>query len=315
MREIGGYIELDTYNLPMLYDDGVLLNCGRNSLAYLIRAKNIKKIYIPKFLCDSVRNVCKRENVSIEYYSVGVDFLPQDLPDAIEGWLYFVNYYGQISNEVIKKFADKYKNIVVDNVQSYFQPPVEGVDTIYTCRKFFGVADGAILYTDTELKEMLDRDESFDRMNFLLGRFERTASEFYKEYAENNDFFETEDVKKMSKLTENLLHAIDYEKVKRRRTENFSTLHNLLKDVNKLELTVPDGAFMYPLYVENGAKIRKELQKEKIYIPTLWADTFDVCEKDDIQCEMAENILPLPCDQRYEDADMYRIVDYIKKYL
>lgn len=315
MKEIGGYIELDTYNLPMLYEDGVLLNCGRNALAYLIRAKTIKKIYIPKFLCDSVRNVCKRENVSIEYYSVGVDFLPQDLPDVIDGWLYFVNYYGQISNEVIKKFADEYKNIVVDNVQSYFQPPVEGVDTIYTCRKFFGVADGAILFTDTELKEMLGRDESFGRMGFLLGRFERAASEFYKEYAENNDFFETEDVKKMSKLTENLLHAIDYEKVKRRRTENFRTLHNLLKDVNKLELTVPDGAFMYPLYIDNGAKIRKELQKEKIYIPTLWADTFEVCEKGDIQCDMAENILPLPCDQRYEDADMYGIVDYIKKYL
>ncbi len=314
MWEIGGYIELDTYNLPMLHGEAVLLNSGRNALAYLIRAKKIEKIYIPKFLCDSVRNVCKRENIKIEYYSVGINFLPKDLPETIDGWLYIVNYYGQISNNKIREIVVKYKNVIVDNAQSYFQMPVEGVDTLYTCRKFFGVADGAILYTDRYI-ECLETDESFSRMNFLLGRFERTASEFYSEYVANNDFFENEEVKKMSKLTYNLLHGIDYEKVKKQRTENFLVLHNALKNINKLSPTVPDGAFMYPLYVENGAKIRKELQKEKIYIPTLWADTFDVCEKDDIQCDMAENILPLPCDQRYEDADMYRIVDYIKKYL
>lgn len=27
--------------------------------------------------------------------------------------------------------------------------PVENVDTLYICRKFFGVADGAFLYTDS----------------------------------------------------------------------------------------------------------------------------------------------------------------------
>ena len=43
MREIGGYIELDTYTGKMLYDDGIKLNCGRNALQYLIKAKKIKK--------------------------------------------------------------------------------------------------------------------------------------------------------------------------------------------------------------------------------------------------------------------------------
>ena len=43
MREIGGYIELDTYTGPMLHGDGIKLNCGRNALAYLIEAKEIKR--------------------------------------------------------------------------------------------------------------------------------------------------------------------------------------------------------------------------------------------------------------------------------
>ena len=42
MKEYGGYIELDTYRLPMLHEGSIALNCGRNCLAYLIIAKRIK---------------------------------------------------------------------------------------------------------------------------------------------------------------------------------------------------------------------------------------------------------------------------------
>lgn len=62
--------------------------------------------------------------------------------------------------------------------------PVEGVDTIYTCRKYFGVSDGAFLYTDTKPQRNLPQDESYDRMHFLMGRYERSASEFYNEYVD-----------------------------------------------------------------------------------------------------------------------------------
>ena len=58
MTEIGGYIELDKYALPMLHEGAISLNCGRNCLAYLLRARKIKKILLPKFLCDSVSSVC-----------------------------------------------------------------------------------------------------------------------------------------------------------------------------------------------------------------------------------------------------------------
>ena len=111
----------------------------------------------------------------------------------------------------------------------------------------------------------------------------------------------------MSRLTENLLHGIDYEFVRRRRTENFAFLHEQLGERNRLALTVPDGAFMYPLYMENGAELRKELQKEKIYIPTLWPAVLDICRECELEYDMAKNILPLPVDQRYTTDDMQHI--------
>lgn len=306
MKEIGGYIELDTYTGPMLYGDGIKLNCGRNALAYLIEAKKISKLWMPKYMCDSCDQVLASRNVEVAYYSIGLDFKP-----AIknwDGWLYVVNFYGQLSNAYLSSLG---ANIIVDNAQAYFQEPIKGVDTLYTCRKFFGVADGAILYTEKTIP-VLQRDESYKRMRFLLGRYERTASEFYQEYVDNNHFFATEPIKKMSRLTENLLHGIDYELIRRRRTENFACLHEKLRSMNKLTLMIPDGAFMYPLYVSNGDRIRKELQREKIYIPTLWPSVFKICEEKELEYDMAKNLLPLPVDQRYNELQMADIVKILQ---
>jgi hypothetical protein len=316
MQEIGGYIELDRYTLPMLHEKVIKLNCGRNALAYLIETKQIKRILMPKFMCDSCNGVFRKYGVSVRYYSIDLSFKPINIDLQTNEWLYVVNFYGQLSNEYIKELKSTYTNVIIDQAQAYFQMPIESIDTLYTCRKFFGVADGAILYTDEILDRELPQDESFERMHFLMGRFERTASEFYSEYIKNNEFFESEPIKYMSKLTENLLHGIDYSFVKNRRTENFNILHNSLKKINKLsELIIPEGAFMYPLYVENGNVIRKRLQKEKIYIPILWPAVFDICDENDLEYDMARNILPIPVDQRYDEDDVNLILNEIFKHV
>lgn len=314
MKEIGGYIELDSYCLPMLHEKAIALNCGRNALAYLFKAKSIHRILIPRFLCSSVPNVCKRENVAYSYYEIGADLLPaQDLILGNDEWLYLVNYYSQLTNEQIAVCAAKYKRIIVDNVQSYFQAPVPGVDTLYTCRKYFGVADGAFLYTDAVLNEELPVDESFERMRFLLGRYERSAGEFYGEYVANNKLFASEPVKRMSKLTRNLLHGIDYERVRAIREENYLFLHKAFGGINGLPLSDRPGTFMYPLLLENGAEVRKRLQEKKIYIPTLWPDVFGWCGEGDTEYQMAMNILPLPIDQRYGTEELRYMTKEIEK--
>ena len=312
MREIGGYIELDTYRLPMLHDGAMALNCGRNALAYLLHAREIRQLWIPRFICDSVTGVCEREGVPYTFYGIGYDFLPsEEIPLGEGEWLYLVNYYSQLDNDVIAGFVKRYGRVIVDHAQSYFQTPLPGVDTLYTCRKYFGVADGAFLYSDAVCEGALPLDESFERMHFLLGRFERTASEFYGEYAANNDLFAEEPVKRMSKLTRNLLHGIDYDRVKEVRERNFAYLHDALKKINGLALSDRPGTFMYPLLLKNGAAVRKELQKQKIYIPTLWPDVFDFSPENTPEYDMAKNILPLPMDQRYSMTDMAEVTDAV----
>lgn len=148
-------------------------------------------------------------------------------------------------------------------------------------------------------------------MRFLLGRYERTAGEFYSEYNANNKFFATEPIKRMSKLTDNLLHGIDYKRVEKSRRENFEYLHKRLGEIN--QLNVKTAAFMYPLMIENGAFIKKKLQAEKIFIPTLWPTVFEVAKSEDVEYKMAENILPLPIDQRYGIEDIEHMVQEVLK--
>ncbi len=311
MKEYGGYIELDTYHLSMLHEKAIALNSGRNALAYLIEAKKIRKLAIPYFLCDSVSNLCKRESVDFRYYHIGIDFRPEDVVLAENEWLYIVNFYGQLSQDFLMSLKIKYERVIIDNAQAYYSMPLENTDTLYTCRKFFGVADGAFLYSDSNIERVMPVDESFDRMHFLLGRYERTASEFYSEYSANNHLFADEPIKRMSKLTANLLHGIDYDFVKIRRTENYKFYHEKLKEINQLDLRVIEGAFAYPLLIENGTTVRKKLQARKVYIPMLWPNVLNEVSDEFLEFSLAENILPLPCDQRYIESDIEYIINII----
>lgn len=98
----------------MLHEGAIALNCGRNALAYLLRAWHIKKLWIPKFICDSVTRVCEREGVPYILYGIGMDFRPSKEICLGEGeWLYFVNYYSRFDNDQIAEYVNKYGKAIV----------------------------------------------------------------------------------------------------------------------------------------------------------------------------------------------------------
>ena len=304
---------METFRGNEYYTNAVKLNSGRHCLEYLLKARNIKKIYLPYFLCESVRKVCEKCGVEYEFYHIDNNFNPLLSDTPPDSYVYIVNYYGQKSDADILAFKKKYKDVIVDNAQAFFSRPVCGIDTLYTCRKYFGVPDGGYLYTDAVIKENLKTDVSYQRMEFVLGRFELDASTFYAKASSNNKVFENEELKEMSRLTQNLLKGIDYDFVRSKRNENFVFLHKTFENVNKLNIFVPEGPFMYPLYVDNGMEIKKKLAEKKIYIPTLWPDVFDICEKGSMEYDFTENIVPLPVDQRYGIEDMKKVVEAIQK--
>ena len=309
-KEIGGYLELERFTGPMLHEKALALSGGRACLSYLIEQRGIRKIALPDFNCDIVETVCQAHDVSIRVYPVGADLRPKTLQTEEDEWFYLVNFYGQLTEDEVHHIAARVPRLIVDNAQAYFDLPLKGVDTLYTCRKFLGVPDGGFLYT-TAPERALPADESRERMGFVLGRFERPAGEYFAAAAQNNDDLSIEP-KRMSGLTENLLHAVDYDRVKTRRTENFRLLHEGLGSRNCLELHMTEGAYAYPLMLPEGQKIRKKLIEQKIFVPMLWPNVPEQQPADSEACRLAEQILPLPCDQRYGAEEMAFIIKAVR---
>ena len=288
-KEIGGYLELERFMGPMLHEKALALSSGRACLSYLIEQRKIRKIALPDFNCDIVEAVCRAHEVKIRFYPVGADLRPKTLQTEEDEWFYLVNFYGQLSADELQRIAARVPRLIVDNAQAYFDMPLKGVDTLYTCRKFLGVPDGGFLYTEAP-ERTLPADESRERMGFVLGRFERPAGEYFAAAARNNDDLSMEP-KRMSELTKNLLHAVDYDRVKTKRTE---------------------GAYAYPLMLPEGQKIRKKLIKQKIFVPMLWPNVPEQQPADSEACRLAEQILPLPCDQRYGAEEMAFIIKAVR---
>ena len=129
---------------------------------------------------------------------------------------------------------------------------------------------------------------------------------------ENARHYYEEPIKRMSHLTENLLKGIDYSAVRKKRTENYAVLASALNQYNSLSLLHPEGPFVYPFYYPNGINIRKKLAAEKIFVPTYWSNVINQMPGNTLEYDYAANILPLPCDQRYNKKHMEHILQVLK---
>lgn len=317
MKVYGGYLSIDIKKNNEYYQSFHCFNTASNALVYFAKTKKISKVLLPYFLCESVFKSLARNNIKYDFYNINDKFEPlYNKKINNNEYIYIINYYGKLSNVDIEKYKKKYKRIIIDNVQSFFQKPVKKVPTIYSCRKYFGVPDGAYLFADNIKKPKLEQDNSSERYKHIIGRLDGNASDYYYFFKENENKLTNEKCKCMSSSTHTLLSNIDYKNVIKQRNVNYKELSSKLDNFNNLIIRKQTGPYCYPLYIKNGNKIRKELIKKKIYVPILWPNVLEL--NDCVEKEYAENILPLPCDQRYNDKDMKYIANIvirlIKKY-
>ena len=314
-KEIGGYFQLEELQGTEYYPDLYRVNLGRTALLWLLQTKGYKKIILPVFLCVSVTEICEENHIQIEFYHLGenlnVEYPRRKLEE--DEVLYLVNYYGQLIDEQILEYRRIYGNIIVDHTHAFFQKPLPGIDTLYSCRKFWGVSDGAYLSTDVGFTGEIPQDYSADRMKHILGRYERDAGTYYKDMLKNAAGYEHMEIRRMSALTRNLLKGIDYEKAARKREENYEILAGLLGSDSVFNRVIPQAPFVYPYFHVNGPELRKRLAEHKIFVPVYWKNVMETCGRDSMEYHWAADILPLPCDQRYGPEEMEYMATVVKE--
>lgn len=316
-KPIGGYLELETNNFgSVFHDKAIAVNSCRNALEYILLANNYKKIYIPYYTCDVTLQPIKRLNIDFEFYHLNNNFFPKI--EAIEEneVLLFVNYFGLMNNS-ISILQEKYQNLIIDNAQAFYAKPFDTIPTIYSPRKFFGLPDGGFVYSDKKLNINLETDKSDDRMSHLITRVEAGAEEGYKLFQQNENKLDDLPLQRMSKLTDKLLRNIDFETVRKKRNENFGILHRELKNGNEFSSIIEkpniNGPLVYPFLRKGNVKLRDLFIEERIFIATYWPNVWNWCDGESLEHYLADNLLPLPIDQRYGVEDMQKILLLIQR--
>lgn len=314
MNSIGGYFELELPQGEEYHSNAIRLNTGRNAFEYVLRAKKYKKVYLPFYTCDVMFEPITKLNLKFEFYSIDSNFLPIfNFRNVMENELFVYNNYFGICDEQIKEVASRCDNIIIDNSQAFYSIPIQGVDTFYSPRKFFGLPDGAYLYTDNLLDYKLEKDISFKRCEHLLGRIDSGAETHFQTYKMNSKSLSNQPIMEMSNLTQRLLTSIDYNTISDKRRQNFIFFHNELRVKNKLQFNISslEVPMVYPLLVDNGVLLKKRLLANKIYVATYWPNVLDWAKPNSFEFNLAQNLILIPVDQRYNIDVLSRILGII----
>ena len=298
---IGGYFELELRHGEHYHKDALRLNTARNCFEYILRARKYTKVYIPYYTCEVMLEPLNKCNVAYDFYHINEQLEVFHLEPS-EAFLY-TNYYG-LKQQCVAQLATQYgKQLIVDNAQAFFADPIQGIDTFYSARKFFGVADGAYLYTDAHLDIELEQDQSYARMAHLLKRADIDAEAGYADFRKNDDALCGEPIKKMSRLTEKILCSIDYDKVHSIRRHNYQLFETKLGSSNKIHFILEEGSvpMIYPYWT--NVCIRENLINKRIYTATYWQNVLDWTNVGDIENILTQMLIPLPININETEVD------------
>jgi hypothetical protein len=306
MKALGGYFELELNQGQEYHNGAIKLNLARKAFEYVLKAKNLSKVYIPYYTCDVMLEPFSKINMPYEFYPIDENLEPVfnffKLKDS-EYFLY-TNYFG-LKDKFIGHLTGKNKNIIIDNAQAFFSKPLPGVDTLYSARKFFGVSDGAYLYTDAISDEKLETDDSSDRFGHLIGRIEKSAETSYKQFIENDNSLCGQPIRQMSKITHLILQSINYAHIAQARQRNFQYLHERLIGKNQFNLDFNSECvpLVYP-FLSKKEGLREYLILNKVYVPRYWPNVLKWCDSSSLEYKLASNMIFLPIDQRIDENNL-----------
>lgn len=296
-KAIGGYFELELRKGEHYHKNALRLNTARNCFEYVLLVRKYTKVYIPYFTCEVMLEPLQRHQIQYEFYHINEQLEPiKDIVLQEEEAFLYTNYFG-LKQSCVERLAKVYgSHLIVDNAQAFFAPRLDGIDTFYSPRKFFGVADGGYLYIDKTLDLEFEQDYSYDRMSHLLKRIDISAEEGYADFRRNDDSLINQPIKRMSKLTEAILCSIDCEEAKLRRLSVYKGLHKVLHHENRFqfELNLDDVPMVYPYFIEDGEQKKKELIRNRIYVATYWPNVFSWTKEDCVEYNLVKNIISIP---------------------
>ena len=341
---VGTIVKEDTHNTKYF-------SIGREAILHIIKSHQFdrKVALLPNFTCFTVLDPFIQEGWELHFYRYNKKLIidTADYVDLFEKVKPSLCFFQSLSGMA---FLDDESSLiehahqngcvtVVDQTQDvYSERNNPAVD--YYCgslRKWYPFPDGAFVYSakhavdeSEELEENIIFRTSMGMAMFAahlrsvydepffdyLFSFMRAIALRYIHYAEIAPHT-------MSHFSRKIFSQQDETVNSERRTNNFHLIYQEIQGLKKVKPAFGDIAritsvpLSFPIYVENRKDLCRLLGKRGICAQILWLKPQyikDNIELDETSEYIYDHILSLPCDQRYDSADMKRMVDVLRAY-
>lgn len=305
---------------------------GRSALLAILltiqKNRNVNKVLIPEYNCESVISAVKTSGLKYELYSlssdlsVNIDFLkPKIEQNTI---ILLNNYFGLLElTETIEeiKSAEPSTIIVEDDVQAfyYYKDNEQTADYSFTSlRKWFAIPDGGLARAkDGELIEFCDVPYyPVEKMCGLVLKSMRASIKdcdriFLELLEKGEERIDSEIKSTASEFSKEIYKRVALESIAEKRILNAKyVIERLaameiapLHEMNSLSVPL-----FIPICLKNRDRVRKALFSNGIFCPVHWPIESITTP---FSKEMATHELSIIIDQRYGKEDMNRILKII----
>lgn len=327
--------------------DYVWLSSCRSAISLVIeeierRNPNVRKIVcLPAFTCHTVYQPFMSKGYNVVMLPVEEDLAISSnkaikiIEDVKPGMVLFHKFFGfdtlSEANSIIES-VHRIGGVLIEDLTQSMYSNIERLPADYfvgSIRKWCGVVDGGFAVCkeglfpvhpttiDTKLEEVTQKASEL-KYRYMCGE-NIDKTEFLTKYSEAKDFIDNQIIKySLSPLSQIIQSNLDVDALSERRRKNFEfLLHGIngIEDIRPLFTSINSNVvpLYFPIICKDRTKLQKLLAENEIYAPIIWPKEED-CPPINAEAEfLYDNMLCIPIDQRYDQDDMVRIIDTIKK--
>lgn len=323
-NEIGSEFSIFEYNS---FDQNCdFYRSGRDALYAIAKRENKNKVLLPAYSCSSMIEPFIKSGYTIELYEINRDFKVDEevilLQVAQNDILLIINYFGRKTFDrcLLNKIRKIKPEIIIidDKTQNIFETPFlnENVNyAIASLRKWFSIPDGAVIANagDVSFDKMANEDffKAKSKAMCLKQDWLNCKSDDKQKMLDSfniaNKLLDNIGEYSISKTSLDNIRNIDITLYKNIRLANIAILSSTITDQDVYKVLDGDIALYYPVLINNRDFVKEKLSENGIYCPIIWEIENSTKTKFSGVEYISDHILAIPCDHRYNIADMNRI--------
>ncbi|UBH16124.1 hypothetical protein [Macrococcus armenti] len=315
---------------------------GRTVIDLIIRNhSNIKEVYLPNYLCQSIIDPFIKNGVKISFYEISFNNnkFYCTLNDNIDNcFVLGINYFSSSFSKMDSIYASlkkKSNNVIIidDATHNLFSlSQSKHIDYQFcSIRKWFPVITGASLKVNNspiKLEALNSNLKIYDtkyramtlKANYLKSNNKKLKEQYLDLFKQFNNEFNNYYINRgIDDYSIKVLKTIQKEEYCKRRIENSSYLIKEIiniKDIQTLLYFEKDVPLFVPIFLNDSIirdKIKEVMIQNKIYCPMHWpVPNIDQFRKSQ---SLYSNEISLICDQRYNLTHMKKIIEVLKENL